>query len=441
MKPIKQAVRLSRKRKRRKNGSPEHVPNWTIAPKRRVTQGSKTETTEPDIVLWQKLDRPIGCVVVPKSALEQFEHVDSYSPYAWIGSSSGLSISDKILDNLMELEVTKRRQGDLLYFPASSADSVLIALTQLTSFRSGQRAVWAKYSDAIPPEPHTLREQQSQPYQRVQVRDLSDSTEKDIVSPQVLVDGDPARSSVYQSGSTAEDGNYVYVMSTRSFTHLKIGYTNDIPRRTKEVGGTNLPYPSKTEYWVRVKDEKGLEAAVHRKLREFRTRRKAEYFDVELPDAVNAIRELAQKFGYIDERVLCDTIDGVIPTREQWEEHVREVQRQRELEEEKHRQDLIEQRKETERLQELYESYRTELQSRFTEDKVISEAESKQRGLLIAAIFPFAALFSDETILFGIIALIVLGVLANGRQKQIDEQKEKYSPMSFDRFRSENSSR
>lgn len=99
---------------------------------------------------------------------------------------------------------------------------------------------------------------------------------------------------------------WVYVLSNPSMPqHVKVGYTDrDVAERVRELSGsTGVPRPFVWEYGVKIPDARSVEQAVHRALADCRAHQGREFFDCDVPRAIEAIlREL----GGIDPQEVFD---------------------------------------------------------------------------------------------------------------------------------------
>jgi len=95
---------------------------------------------------------------------------------------------------------------------------------------------------------------------------------------------------------------FVYVMSNLSFPDLlKIGKTAKDPAtfRVDELNSTGVPHPFRCEYYIFVDEFDRLERQVHAELGSFRANQNREFFELNLNQAVAAIRGIAVQIGDI----------------------------------------------------------------------------------------------------------------------------------------------
>lgn len=87
---------------------------------------------------------------------------------------------------------------------------------------------------------------------------------------------------------------YVYVLTNKAFKEgwVKIGFSDDVGRRCKELRSTGIPTKFSIEYWVAVRNAQKLERAVHKLLAAHRINGDREFFDCGVDTAKEAIRTL-----------------------------------------------------------------------------------------------------------------------------------------------------
>jgi hypothetical protein len=87
------------------------------------------------------------------------------------------------------------------------------------------------------------------------------------------------------------DKKYIYVLSQSHITGYKVGYTNDVSRRLKELQYmTTSPGPFKCEFLYEVSDPRFVEANIHKVLNEYRTYNRKEFFNIDLRTIVKVIK-------------------------------------------------------------------------------------------------------------------------------------------------------
>jgi len=89
---------------------------------------------------------------------------------------------------------------------------------------------------------------------------------------------------------------FIYVLSNKSFSNgrLKIGMAKDVPSRAKDLFTTGVPEPFTIEYLANVENYEKVEKLVHSRLRHKRGRMNREYFLCSIPEAINAIQDIAK---------------------------------------------------------------------------------------------------------------------------------------------------
>ena len=196
---------------------------------------------------------------------------------------------------------------------------------------------------------------------------------------------------------------YVYIMSNPAHSFIKIGCTEKDPTaRANELYDTNSPFKNIVEYWALVDDWMAVEKVVHAHLNVFRINNKREFFDIEIPDAVNAIRSVSEKMGGMKTDWSSKIVGGKIPTKREWE---RELNRQNEeLSLVQRNQEAI--HKDQKLRQQVYGEYRE-----FTRQNLTRRIEER---------------LSDRTPLFGILGGMLIfapliGALQMSRHVKIEE--------------------
>ncbi|MGD9579121.1 MAG: GIY-YIG nuclease family protein [Syntrophorhabdus sp.] len=90
---------------------------------------------------------------------------------------------------------------------------------------------------------------------------------------------------------------FVYVLRNRSFPHLlKIGMTERSPEeRAKQLSNTSVPTPYQVAYEIEVDDCAAAERNIHAELSEYRFTQDREFFEIEIEDAIKALKKHACK--------------------------------------------------------------------------------------------------------------------------------------------------
>ena len=89
----------------------------------------------------------------------------------------------------------------------------------------------------------------------------------------------------------------VYILTNQSMPDtIKIGITDNIERRIKELDNTSTPLPFECYYAVEVKDAKVIEKKIHEGLDDKRVRQNREFFNTS-PEQAKAILEIAEVMG------------------------------------------------------------------------------------------------------------------------------------------------
>jgi hypothetical protein len=103
--------------------------------------------------------------------------------------------------------------------------------------------------------------------------------------------------SIERNKKLAENLNFVYVMSNKSYKNLyKIGWTSLTPeeRADQLSSETGVLYPFKVIFKKRFKDAEKVEKKIHRKFSNYRVKKNKEYFEAKLEDIKEYINSLDQ---------------------------------------------------------------------------------------------------------------------------------------------------
>jgi hypothetical protein len=105
--------------------------------------------------------------------------------------------------------------------------------------------------------------------------------------------------------SREADKGFIYIMSNPSFQEglLKIGKSSKRPvlSRRKELQTTGVPEPFVVEYSAFVDDFSLIEQRAHKVLDRFRNKSNREFFNIPLPTAIIAIRDLIDSDKSVEE--------------------------------------------------------------------------------------------------------------------------------------------
>ena len=89
----------------------------------------------------------------------------------------------------------------------------------------------------------------------------------------------------------------VYILTNQSMPDtIKIGITDNLERRMKELDNTSTPLPFECYYAVEVQDAKVIEKKIHEGLDDKRIRQNREFFN-STPEQAKAILEIAEFMG------------------------------------------------------------------------------------------------------------------------------------------------
>ena len=89
----------------------------------------------------------------------------------------------------------------------------------------------------------------------------------------------------------------VYILTNQSMPEtIKIGITDNLERRIKELDNTSTPLPFECYYAVEVKDASKIEKKIHEGLDDKRIRQNREFFNTS-PEMAKSILEIAEVMG------------------------------------------------------------------------------------------------------------------------------------------------
>ena len=89
----------------------------------------------------------------------------------------------------------------------------------------------------------------------------------------------------------------VYILTNQSMPEtIKIGITDNLERRIKELDNTSTPLPFECFYAVEVQDASKIEKKIHEGLDDKRIRQNREFFNVS-PEQAKSILEIAEVMG------------------------------------------------------------------------------------------------------------------------------------------------
>ena len=89
----------------------------------------------------------------------------------------------------------------------------------------------------------------------------------------------------------------IYILTNQSMPDtIKIGITDNLERRIKELDNTSLPLPFECYYAVEVKDASKIEKKIHEGLDDARIRDNREFFNT-TPEQAKSILEIAEIMG------------------------------------------------------------------------------------------------------------------------------------------------
>jgi hypothetical protein len=89
----------------------------------------------------------------------------------------------------------------------------------------------------------------------------------------------------------------VYILTNQSMPDtIKIGITDNLDRRIRELDNTSTPLPFECYYAVEVQDAKAIEKKIHEGLDDKRVRQSREFFNA-TPEQAKALLEIAEVMG------------------------------------------------------------------------------------------------------------------------------------------------
>ena len=89
----------------------------------------------------------------------------------------------------------------------------------------------------------------------------------------------------------------VYILTNQSMPDtIKVGITDNLDRRVRELDNTSTPLPFECYYAVEVQDAKAIEKKIHEGLDDKRVRQSREFFNTS-PEQAKAILEIAEVMG------------------------------------------------------------------------------------------------------------------------------------------------
>ena len=89
----------------------------------------------------------------------------------------------------------------------------------------------------------------------------------------------------------------IYILTNQSMPEtIKIGITDNLERRVKELDNTSTPLPFECYYAVEVQDASKIEKKIHEGLDDKRVRQNREFFNA-TPEQAKAILEIAEVMG------------------------------------------------------------------------------------------------------------------------------------------------
>jgi len=89
----------------------------------------------------------------------------------------------------------------------------------------------------------------------------------------------------------------VYILTNESMPEtVKIGFTDNLPRRLRELDNTSTPLPFECFYALEVEDARGIEDLLHEAFDDKRVRQNREFFNC-TPEQAKSALKIAEKMG------------------------------------------------------------------------------------------------------------------------------------------------
>ena len=106
---------------------------------------------------------------------------------------------------------------------------------------------------------------------------------------------------------TDNKSGIIYVLINEAMSgYVKIGKTNDLEKRIRDLDKTNVPLPFKCYYACTVEDMNSAEKYVHDVFLNFRVRPRREFFQVDPARVVSALQLAKVKDVNVKPKVRCN---------------------------------------------------------------------------------------------------------------------------------------
>lgn len=94
-------------------------------------------------------------------------------------------------------------------------------------------------------------------------------------------------------------GGYVYILTNKQYPgNCKIGFTTSTPQqRLQKINGAGVVNDWELAYYYKCSHPYDFEQAVHLKLTDVRIRNDREFFDIDLSEAIQLVKEMGPMFG------------------------------------------------------------------------------------------------------------------------------------------------
>ncbi len=100
-----------------------------------------------------------------------------------------------------------------------------------------------------------------------------------------------------QSNNTSSNRGYVYVLSNPSFKSdiIKIGRTQSLSQRIKQLSGAAVPFDYELEMYLKVSNYMDVETMVHNLLKDYNVSK--EFFEISLGQLQKILKKVAKVSG------------------------------------------------------------------------------------------------------------------------------------------------
>jgi len=104
----------------------------------------------------------------------------------------------------------------------------------------------------------------------------------------------------------------VYILTNQSMPDtIKIGITDNLARRIKELDNTSTPLPFECYYAVEVENASAIEKKIHQGLDDKRVRHNREFFNID-PEQAKSLLQIAEAMGGKDVTPIDDIVETLL---------------------------------------------------------------------------------------------------------------------------------